>query len=458
VREGDKFPVAKLREQEEGMILEDAEQELELGDKDEDNAFKAARLGDNFMCPFQCDICHFRNMKGVDPSGHSSRDKSLLIAIRRANIDAFWGRASSTVAGNFRDLKKFKSIGLEQLGLVDILPNMGPFPLKDIWGMSIAVVTLHRSLDPGRNGEHVQFSTARRLRSVYSNLWGSSIHSMTKGVMAKDTSKTYVTKCPTYCLWFERFVKGMHSRMGDDSRPDAAISVELMISIMNRVNVDFIEASDDASKLFISRAGLMFMSAFLGSLRGEEVPRLLRKYFISLNKESMTRTVSPHVVLPLFGKFKGEQGVPSCYIRRVVLVTKSGLNMERWVRRSMTLEASSNTKYLFANSKGTKEKAGKYEDYFHAKLEIIQKEEDGLVPRSVKVRDIYGIGRGFRRGSVTAATNAPNTECSDADIVRNNRWRKEERAGTKLASLDMLHHYTDTLHSVNADLKFSRCL
>ena len=68
---------------------------------------------------------------------------------------------------------------------------------------------------------------------------------------------------------------------------------------------------------------------------------------------------SPHVVLPLFGKFKGEQGVPSCYIRRVVKETKSGLNMERWIRRSMEIEATSNTKYLFANKRGTKEKAGR---------------------------------------------------------------------------------------------------
>jgi hypothetical protein len=435
----------------------DEDLELEIDDENEESAFKHAHLGDNFVCPFQCEICHFRNIKNEDPTD-SEKDKTLLVAIRRANLDAFWGRASSTVAGNHRELKKFHRIGSEQLGLSNMLPNMGPFPLNNIWGMSIAVVTLQRSLDAGKNSENIQFSTARRLRSVYSNLWGTSVHSMTKGVMAKDTTKTYVTKCPTYCLWFERFIKGMHSRMGDDSRPDAAISSELMLSLMNRVNIDFLEAENEEDKRFLSRAGLVFMSAFLGSLRGEEVPRILRKYFIILNKESLNSTSIPHVVLPLFGKFKGEQGVPSCYIRRVVKETKSGLNMERWVRRAMKLEEGSNTKYLFANNKGTKEKAGIYEEYFHAKLELIQKEEDGLVPKSVKVREIYGISRGFRRGSVTAATNAPNSECSDADIIRNNRWRKEERAGTKLASLDMLHHYTDTLHSVNADLKFSRCL
>jgi hypothetical protein len=54
-----------------------------------------------------------------------------------------------------------------------------------------------------------------------------------------------------------------------------------------------------------------------------------------------------------------------------VLETNSGLNMERWVRQAMDLESHSNTKYLFANKKGTKEKTGKYEDYLHTKLEAI---------------------------------------------------------------------------------------
>jgi hypothetical protein len=440
------------------MTLGAAETTKEIDDDADVNAFKYARLGDNFMCPFQCDVCHFRNMKGADPGQDIVKDSILLVAIRRAILDSFWGRAESTMTGNFCELKRFYNLGQNVLGLENLLPDMGPFPLEDIWGMGVAVVTLQRSLDPGRTGDNVQFNTVRRLRSVYSNVWGSSIHSMTKGVMAKDTMKTFVTKCPTYCLWFERFVKGMHSRMGDDTRPDVAISVELMKALMNATNLDFLEAASSEEKRFIARAGLLFMSAFLGSLRGEEVPRLLRSHFILLNKESLQHPITPHVVLPLFGKFKGEQGVPRCYIRRVVVRTKSGLDMQRWVARSMELEKSSNTKYLFANTNGKKEKSGLYEDYLYSKLENIQEEQLGIIPKAVKVRTSYGVGRSFRRGSVTAAANAPNSECSDADITRNNRWRKEERAGTRMASLDMLHHYTDTLQSVTADLKFSGCL
>jgi hypothetical protein len=166
----------------------------------------------------------------------------------------------------------------------------------------------------------------------------------------------------------------------------------------------------------------------------------------------------PHVVLPLFGKFKGEQGIPRCFIRRVVLQTKSGLNMKLWAERIMISEKESKTKFLFANEKGTRETGGMYEGYLYQKLESIQNEEFGLIPKKIKIEEMYGISRSFRRGSTTAATNAPNDECNDTDIKRNNRWRTQERAGTKTAALDMIQHYTDTLQAVNADLKFSRCL
>ena len=95
---------------------------------------------------------------------------------------------------------------------------------------------------------------------------------------------------------------------------------------------------------------------------------------------------------------------------------------------------------------------------FFAKLLSVQKEEKGLLPRKLDIEDAFGVSRSFRRGSVTVAANAPNKECDDGDIARNNRWRSEDNAGTKNAGLNMLQLYTDTLHFVKADLKFSACL
>ena len=85
-------------------------------------------------------------------------------------------------------------------------------------------------------------------------------------------------------------------------------------------------------------------------------------------------------------------------------------------------------------------------------------EEDGLIGKKLVVRDAYGISRSFRRGSTTAASNAPNSDCNEDDINRNNRWRKDDRAGTRHPDLNMLQLYTDTIQSVQAELKFSKCL
>jgi hypothetical protein len=99
-----------------------------------------------------------------------------------------------------------------------------------------------------------------------------------------------------------------------------------------------------------------------------------------------------------------------------------------------------------------------YEGYLHQKLESIQNEELGLKPKKLIVEEMYGIGGSFRRGSLMAATNAPNKEYNGTDIKRNNRWGIQERSGSKSAVLYILQDYTDTLQAVNTSLKFSSCL
>jgi pyruvate-formate lyase-activating enzyme len=59
-----------------------------------------ARNGDNLMCPFQCDMCHSRNIKKRDPSRDDLLDKNLLRGIRRASLDAFFARRPGTVSKN----------------------------------------------------------------------------------------------------------------------------------------------------------------------------------------------------------------------------------------------------------------------------------------------------------------------------------------------------------------------
>ena len=444
-RIGDDYPIVKLEEME------------GIPDPEEDDKFRHGRNGDHLMCPFQCDLCHFRNIQLRDPSGEGRQDRNMMIAIRRANLDAFWGRSPSTVKSNRSNLKRLVTIAQDDYGMKQPLPEMGPHELNDSWGMGLAITLLRKSLDKGVHGPNVQFETARRLRSAYSNLWGASRHALTLGVLAKDTTKIFVTKCPGYCLWFERFIRGMHSRMGDIRKPDAAISSLVMHAVMDRVDADFFDADSAIEKRYLARSGLYFLSGYLGSLRGEEIPRLVLKYFLELNEESLNSR-TPHCVLPLYGNFKNDGGIARCYLFRIVSHSKTGFDMEKWVRRVMEQERFSKTVFLFASSNGKREYGQIYEPYFFSKLIAVQKEEKGLLPRKLDVEDAFGVSRLFRRGSVTAAGNAPNSECDEMDIKRNNRWRTEDKAGTKHAGLEMLQLYTDTLHSVEADLKFSACL
>jgi hypothetical protein len=66
------------------------------------NNHRRGRNGDHLMAvPFECDLCHYRNLRKRDPVLTDPRDVYLLTAIRRANLDAFWARAANTVKDNF---------------------------------------------------------------------------------------------------------------------------------------------------------------------------------------------------------------------------------------------------------------------------------------------------------------------------------------------------------------------
>ena len=115
----DPYPVKRSR---------DEARALQVDDKDVDR-FQVGRNGDHLMMAFQCDLCHFRNMKKRDPRQEHYPDESLLLNIRRANLDIMWSREPSTVAQNRNQYERAARIaqGLE----VDeeLFGPMGPFPI-----------------------------------------------------------------------------------------------------------------------------------------------------------------------------------------------------------------------------------------------------------------------------------------------------------------------------------------
>jgi len=66
-----------------------------VDEKDAGRLLKA-RAGDHFMCQFQGDLCHFRNIQRRDPVIRNVKDSLSLRCIRRANLDAMWAREPTT--------------------------------------------------------------------------------------------------------------------------------------------------------------------------------------------------------------------------------------------------------------------------------------------------------------------------------------------------------------------------
>jgi hypothetical protein len=229
--------------------------------EEDSDRYMMGRNGDNLVTPFQCDLCHFRNLMKRDPLMSLPQDLRMLKLIRRANLDALWSREPSTVLATLNGCRYGSSIA-RYLGFGDYLfPPMGPFPLQDTFGMGIAIVMLESSLRPGRYDSHVQYRTIRKLRSAYFNVYHASLHGQNATVMAKETRKLSVTTCPTYAEFFEWFMRGMHKRMGEIIKPDRALSLNILKEIMAYLEDQWGQNCADKFRLSMEGAFISSLSA-----------------------------------------------------------------------------------------------------------------------------------------------------------------------------------------------------
>lgn len=436
------FPVAEP-EDEDGFVTM----------KEQDKfRFLTARNGDHLMTPFQCDLCHFRNINKRDPIEHKPEDIRLMRCIRRANLDAFWSKEPLTVSKNLSLANKALSIS-QALGVVNPFPSMGPFPVDDIFGMSAACVMLTRSLDTGKYAPTIQFSTLRKMRGVFTNVFHVSAQGYTSSsVMAKDTRKLMVTESPTYGMFFEAFVRGCHKRMGDIVKPDRALALDVLHCIMRFLEKDWEKARPEG-RFKLAKEASFYLIGFCGALRGEEIPMADLNGLMKHWDTAMSHPTRPHVPLALMGRFKNEIGEKYHYMP-LASTTKSGLQVGLWIGRLLEeyLKLGITSGPLFRSDDGFPIRAGTMEESFFARLEKVQDERPDLIGPDTIVSEEYGIYRSARRGATSEATNrGVRPEVIDA----NNRWRKVERAQGKLPSSSMQAHYTDARLIIDQLLIFS---
>jgi hypothetical protein len=263
--DNEEFPIARAVD-EDRVEMEDSRVEME--DSRDEHRFKQAQNGDSLVTPFQCDFCHFRNLMSRDPVERLAQDVRLLKCIRRANLDAFWSREPTTISNNLTVCRQGLSISAAMGFKHKLFRPMGPFPVDDTFGMGAAVVMLQMSLQPGRNNKFMQFSSVRKFRSAFSNAHLASAEGQQATVLAKDNWKMIVTKCPFNGDFFERFVRGLHKRMGDVVKQDKALLQSILKEIFSLLDEEW--AIRYSNKYGLAREGAFYLVAYCCALWGEE--------------------------------------------------------------------------------------------------------------------------------------------------------------------------------------------
>jgi hypothetical protein len=95
------------------------------------------------------------------------------------------------------------------------------------------------------------------------------------------------------------------------------------------------------------------------------------------------------------------------------------------------------------------------DEFFHRYLRKLQEARPDILSPGTVVERVFSLRRSLRRGSTTHARN----RAIPKDVIEsNNRWRKQERAKNREASLSMLDTYTDVVAVLEMHLVYSRAL
>ena len=393
------------------------------------NRYSEARDGDDLLVPFECDFCVFIKITGRLYKKQGARsDDYLMSCIRRVILDAFWSRARSTVASNIRTFREMMDLALV-MGFEPPYEVPGPLPAHDHCGYRVAILMVAKSARPGRHSDsHIQWDTIRKFRSTASNQSRSSRAANFESWSLSDYKGTgYDRLSSESCgsMWFHRFAAGCRKRMGQDWRPNRAISTPLMMKLLIGVESRIVTSSDTFERLKWMMAGAYFCFCYVVSLRSSEGLMVDVAGITEFGDQS-----ADHVIIPLLGQVKGEDHTRQ-HLIHCVNRTDSGIDVRRWVTRLKAIHHVLKREKgpAFINpATGSQTSTSEMNDLFIDLLSEIYDDNRDLfaldIQASGDLADKYHVYRSFRRGSESRAVAK---EVSPADRYQVNRWRKKKR-------------------------------
>jgi hypothetical protein len=335
--------------------------------------------------------------------------------------------------------------GSAALELSGPFPDYGPYPPFDHCGYEIALNMVMASLKSGKHADdHLQFDTIRKIRTAYSNfIRAAPFSNAYPWVVGDGEGKTFrrLATDPCGSLWFHRFLEGCKKRMGQDWRPDQAVTPVIMLALLAHLDTLVVNSPDAHTTYTLMMAGAFYTASYVLSLRGPEGLLLDLEGLL----EERNRDPSQYIVVALWGKIKGEHHERSHLLPSVNL-TGSGIEVRRWIDQAVLLAQSSGRSRgpLMLDKLGKKITSAKLNEIFHEALISLFRSGEVEFPSVIKteedIRERFNIFRSMRRGS---DTRAKEENVSDSDINIVNRWKAEQRAGTRKPGLSMSQMYTD---------------
>ena len=234
--------------------------------------------------------------------------------------------------------------------------------------------------------------------------------------------------------------------MGQDWKPNKALSLDLFLEVLRRVEVRIAEADTLEDKNRWVVAHTYFVISYVVSLRGPEGLLLdleATNYFWDTNLHD--NEFGDYIYICLRGQVKGEHNI-RCHLLPAVSVTQSGIKVMESLNRLRILKAGQG----FTDGPGISSTDGAVlssmalNDCLIEILSEIFDEDRSLFPNTIKheemLKENYQVYRSLRRTSDTIALEN-KVKAEDIDLV--NRWSEVERAKGRRPNRPMKYHYAD---------------
>ena len=406
--------------------------------------------------PFECDLCHFRNMNRRDPVWERDKDMKTFEAIRRIQLDVFWAREKSTVSGNLSRMRRDYMDAKFQYSIGDaLMPYFPVHELKDQVGMAGAITMISASLRDGINCKNLGFASTRRTRTWIGHVFNSSggyDGRPREGRARADPA--FISGSPTDQRWFHRFVQGMKLRMGEVRFQNEALTSKQVLGLSAMLDDAWNRSTKDTHKERLEELMCFILIGFGAGLRGEEVPLVSVGGLLHFWDETK-REPNPYIMITLYGKFKGETGfrwhcLPVCDSSR------SNIPFRMWIGRLLHRRVHIQERvsgWLLQRGKNRRAKIVDYDPDFHYYMVELNSQSPELFSVGT-VLGLYSLRRSMRRGAILETTG----RVDDVIVKLMNRWRKKEGAKGAEPGLCMRQTYTQMRSMVPKLLLYSQAL